>query len=128
MTQINLAGWELPEVSRDNYKCAPADLSVQVDMITGRRVIETRGKVWKVSYSYDYMGEALMRNVLAVLRSGAPFLATVLPDNSDEPVTSMFLLESLEGPSMAFSRRTGDKEKAFWHRISFTLREERPHN
>lgn len=128
MNQIILGEVLLPEVSRDQYKCWPEDLDVQLDMISGRRVIETRGRVWKVSYSYDYMGEELMRRALAVLRSGAPFIATVLPDNSDETVTSKFVTESLSPPSMAFSRRQGDTEKAFWHKISFVLREERPHD
>jgi len=127
MDQIVMGGRRLPEVSRDNYSCWEENLSVQVDMISGRRVIETRGKVWKVSYSYDYMGNELMREVLAVLRSGAPFIATVLPDNSDETLTSTFLVESLSPPSMAFSRRKGDKEAAYWHKLAFTLREERPH-
>lgn len=128
MNQIILGEVLLPEVSRDQYQCWTEDLSVQIDMISGRRVIETRGAVWKVSYSYDYMGEELMRRALAVLRSGAPFIATVLPDNSDETVTSKFVTESLSPPSMAFSRRRGDAEKAFWHKISFVLREERPHD
>lgn len=117
----------LPEVSRDNYSCWEDDLSVQVDMISGRRVIETRGKVWRVSYTYDYMGNTLLRETLAVLRSGAPFIVQVLPDNADEMITSRFLLESLDPPTMAFSRRKGDKEAAYWHKIGFTLREERPH-
>lgn len=128
MTQVILDGVKLPEVSRDQYQCWPASLDVQIDMISGRRVIETRGTVWKVSYSYDYMGEELMRRALAVLRRGAPFIATVLPDNGNETVTSRFVLESLSPPSMAFSRRQGDTEKAFWHKISFVLREEKPHD
>lgn len=126
MTQINLAGWNLPEVSRDNYACWEEDLSVQVDMVNGRRVIETRGRVQKARYAYDYMGEDMLRNVLAVLRSGAPFIATVLRDTGDT-YTSTFLVESMEQPTMAFSRRQGDEEKAFWHKISFVLREEKPH-
>lgn len=124
MTQINLKNnLPLPEVSRDKYACWEEMLSVQVDMISGRRVIEQRGKVWKVSYSYDYMGEVMLRAVLKVLRGDAPFVATVLPDDSDEPVTSTFVVESMSQPTMAFSRR----DKAYWHNISFTLREERPH-
>ena len=124
MTQINLKNnLPLPEVSRDKYACWEEMLSVQVDMVLGRRVIEQRGKVWKVSYSYDYMGEVMLRAVLKVLRGDAPFVATVLPDDSDEPVTSTFVVESMSQPTMAFSRR----DKAYWHNISFTLREERPH-
>lgn len=124
MTQITLDNTlPLPEVSRDNYQCWEEMLSVQVDMISGRRVVEARGKVWKVRYSYDYMGNAAMRAALEILRSGAPFVATVLPDNSDETVTSTFIVEELKPPTMAFSRR----DNSFWHNISFTLREERPH-
>lgn len=123
MDQIIIDGVRLPEVSRDNYSCWEDDLSVQVDMISGRRVVETRGKVWRVSYSYDYMGNALLRQALAVLRSGKPIICQVLPDNSDEIVVSRFLVERLDPPKMAFSRR----DNAFWHQISFTLREEKPH-
>ena len=123
MDQIIIDGVRLPEVSRDNYSCWEDDLSVQVDMISGRRVVETRGKVWRVSYSYDYMGNALLRQALAVLRSGKPIICQVLPDNSDEIVVSRFLVERLDPPKMAFSRR----DNAFWHQISFTLRDEKPH-
>lgn len=123
MTQLIIDGIKLPEVSRDNYACWEEMLSVQVDMISGRRVIEKRGKVWKVSYSYDYMGKNLLRDALAVLRAGTPLTCQVLPDNSDEIVVSKFVVERLDPPKMAFSRR----DNAFWHNISFTLREERPH-
>lgn len=127
MEQIRIGNVSLPETSRDKYSCWEDTLDVQRDMISGRRVIETRGKVWKASYRYDYMGNDLLRKALAVLRSGAPFIATVLPDNSDQTVTSTFVVESMTQPSMAFSRRKGDAEAAFWHNISFVLREETPH-
>ena len=124
MTQINLDNvLPLPEVDQDNYSCWEELLSVQVDMISGRRVIERRGKVWKVSYSYDYMGDRDMRLALTVLRSGAPFVATVLPDNSDTPVTSTFLVESLTPPKVLAM----DGDEPIWHGLAFTLREERPH-
>lgn len=128
MDQIVIGDVRLPETSRDRYSCPETLLDVQAEMNSGRVVIETRGKVWKPSYSYDYMGKDLMRRALAVLRSGAPFVATVLPDNSDETITSTFVVESMTQPSMAFSKRKGDRESAFWHQISFTLREERPHD
>lgn len=123
MDQIIMGGWRLPEVSRDNYSCWEEDLSVQVDMISGRRVIEQRGKVWKVSYSYDYMGKTPLQTLLTMLHSNAPVLCNVLTPLSDELYTAYFVVESVSGPTMAFSRR----DNAFWHKISFTLREERPH-
>lgn len=124
MTQVTLGLIALPETSRDQYACWEEDLSVQVDMISGRRVIETRGSVWKVRYAYDYMGNELMRTVMAVLRSGAPILVTFLPDEEDEPRTSWFVVESVGQPTFAFSRAG----KPYWHNLSFTLREERPHD
>lgn len=127
MDQIILGNvLHLPEVSRDQYSCWEDDLSVQVDMISGRRVVETRGRVQKVRYSYDYMGKEKLNEVLAVLRSEGSFVATVLRDTGDY-YTSKFLTESIGPPSMAFSRRQGDEEADFWHNISFVLREERPH-
>ena len=124
VTQLNLNGILLPLSSHDRYACWEEDLSVQVDMISGRRVIESRGKIWKASYSFDYMGNEKLRQVLAVLRSGAPFPATVLPDNSDEPVTSIFLVESITQPTFAFSRGG----VGLWHNLAFTIREEEPHD
>ncbi len=122
MTQINLNGLALPEVSKDRYSCWEEDLSVQVEMISGRVVIESRGKVWKASYQYDYMGNTLLRLLLAQLRTGAPVMATVLTD-SGETVTGRFVVESVTQPTFAFSRGG----EGLWHNVGFTLREERPH-
>ncbi len=118
-----IGGWPLPSQDGDNYRCWEEMLSVQADMISGRRVIESRGKVWKAAYASDYLPDDVLRPVLAVLRSGAPFLATVLPDNSDGTLVSTFLVESLTEPRvLAF-----DGSRPIWHGLAFTLREERPH-
>ncbi len=122
--QLMLENITLPRSSHDRYACWEEDLSVQVDMISGRRVIESRGKIWKASYQFDTLGNEKLRQVLAVLRSGAPFLATVLPDSSDEPLTSTFLVESITQPTFAFEA----DGKAVWHNLGFTIREEEPHD
>ena len=46
INQLVLDGVLLPRSSHDRYACWEEDLSVQVDMISGRRVIESRGKIW----------------------------------------------------------------------------------
>lgn len=123
--QLIIGNVELPRRSNDQYACWEDLLSVQRDMISGRRVIEQRGKgkVWKTFYVSDYLEDSVLRPALAILRSGAPFIATVLPDNADETVTSTFVVESLTQPKlMAFDGAT-----PIWHRLGFTLREERPH-
>lgn len=124
MTQIILNNnIYLPKTSWDKYRCYPSQLSSQVDMISGRRVLEVRGWVWIVEYSYDYMGNDLMRQVNSILRGGKSFLASVLPDESDEMVVSTFLTESFPQPYFAFDR----SGVPYWHNVSFTLREVSPH-
>ena len=125
MIQVILNGQvELPETSRDKYKCYPATLSQQVDMISGRRVLEERGHVQMIEYSYDYMGNELMRAVLGILRGGTSFPVAYLPDEGDTLVTGMFLTESITQPTFAFSR----SGVPYWHNFGFTLREVKPHD
>ena len=51
MTQLILAdNIYLPQTSHDKYKCYPAQLGEQVDMISGRRVLEVRGWVQMIEY------------------------------------------------------------------------------
>ena len=93
-------------------------------MISGRRVFEIRGNVWIIEYEYDYMGNDLMRQVNAVLRSGKSFQAAFLPDDSNTMSVSTFLTQDFPMPSFAFSRNGNP----YWHNVSFTLREVRPHD
>ena len=125
MTQLILANnIYLPETSRYKYKCYPAQLGEQVDMISGRRVLEVRGQVQMIEYEYDYMGNELMRQVNSVLRSGQSFTVAYLPDGGDSLVVSTFLTESFPQPTFAFSRGG----KPYWHNVAFTLREVQPHD
>lgn len=125
MTQLIInGGIALPEVSRDQYKCYPATLSQQVEMISGRLVEEVRGHVQMIEYAYDYMGNELMRQVLEVLRSGTSFPVAYLPDEGNQLVSGIFLCTSITQPTMAFSRRG----VPYWHNFSFTLREVKPHD
>ncbi len=125
MTQLILANnIYLPETSRDKYKCYPAQLGEQVDMISGRRVLEVRGQVQMIEYEYDYMGNELMRQVNSVLRSGQSFTVAYLPDGGDSLVVSTFLTESFPQPAFAFSRGG----VPYWHNVAFTLREVQPHD
>lgn len=125
MNQIIIETIALPETSRDRYACPEVPLVVELDMISGRRVGEIRGgKVWKPQYSYDYMGDEVLRPLLKILRSGTAFSAAVLPDNGDELIVSTFRVESLSDPTFAFSK----SGKGMWHNVAFTLREVNPHD
>lgn len=123
MTQIIFpGGLALPQTSGDKYRCYEGDLSQRLEMISGRIVEEVRGKVYFAEYAYDYMGNEMMRRVLAVLRGG-PFEAAVLPDHQDTMVSSRFLCTELTNPSFAFSKRG----EPYWHSFSFKMREVSPH-
>ena len=104
--QLLLDGVLLPEASGDKFSCWEETLTRQVSMVTGRVVLESlepEPRIWRASYTFDYMGNEKLRQVLEVLRRGAPFPASVLPDNRVELVSSIFICESLTNPSYAFS-------------------------
>ena len=124
ITQLIVNGIYLPQTAADKYKAYPAELGTQVDMISGRRVTEIRGHVTMIEYAYDYLTPALWAQLAAVLRSGGSFPVSYLPDDDSAMVTSTFLVESLTPPMFAFSRRG----EAYWHNISFRLREVSPHD
>ena len=124
--QLILDGILLPEASGDKFSCWEETLTRQVSMVTGRVVLESlepEPRIWRASYTFDYMGNEKLRQVLEVLRRGAPFPASVLPDNRDELVSIIFICESLTNPSYAFSANG----VGLWHNLAFTIREEEPH-
>ncbi len=124
MTQLIINGIVLPETSGGKYKCYEGTLSDQIEMISGRVVTEVRGHVQYIEYSYDYMGNELVRKLLAALRAGTALTVKYLPDSGDDMKTSTFVCEELTPPVFAFSR----SGKPYWHDIAFTLREVRPHD
>ena len=124
MTQLIINGILLPETSRDKYQCYPGELSVNVEMISGRTVREVRGHVQYIVWSYDYMGNELWRQLAQVLRSNTSITVAYLPDDGDELISGEFLVESITQPTFAFSRGG----VGLWHNVGFTLREVRPHD
>lgn len=124
MTQLIINDIVLPETSGGKYKCYEGTLSDQIEMISGRVVTEVRGHVQYIEYSYDYMGNELVRKLLSALRAGMALTVKYLPDSGDDMKTSTFICEDLTPPVFAFSR----SGKPYWHDIAFTLREVRPHD
>lgn len=123
-TQLTIGGVVLPITSHDKYSCYPEPLRVEKTMASGRIVRETRGNVWIVKYSYDYLGDSLMRAALAVLRGDTPFAVSCIPDNGDAMITGEFIATALENPTCAFVKGG----VPYWHNLSFTLREVKPHD
>lgn len=125
MTQLIIEGILLPKTSNDNYRCYPSPQTVQLDMISGRRVSEVRGgKVQIIEWAYDTLDDAVWRPLSAVLRSGNAMTVAYLPDDSDTMASSTFLLTSMTNPTFAFEA----DGRAVWHNVAFSLREVKPHD
>ena len=124
MIQLIVNGIYRPESSKDKYPCDPGELSVNVEMISGRTVREVRGHVQMITWSYDYMGNTLWRQLAAVLRGNTAFPVSYLPDDSDTMATGTFLVDSITQPTFAFSKGG----VGLWHNVGFTLREVTPHD
>lgn len=124
MQQLILNGIYLPEQTADRYSAHPAPLVVQLTMIAGNIVSESRGTVWEVGYQADYLPDAVWRQIAPLLRSYAPFPVTFLPDNSDEMVSDSMVVTALTNPLYAFAARG----RALWHGLAFTLRSVKPYD
>lgn len=124
MIQLIIGGIALPETNKNKYRCYPSELSKKIDMISGRRVSEVRGNVQMIEWSYGYLELELGSSILKVLRSGKPISVGYLPDDGIELVSGEFWVESIKAPKFAFSV----DGVPFWHDLSFTLREVKPHD
>ena len=124
MTQLIVNGLVLPQTSNDKYSCWEEQLAVSVTMASGRQVTELRGKVYRIQWSYDYLGAILTNAILSALRSGQPLMVDFLPDNGTELLTSSFWVSEIQNPTFAFAHN-GDP---LWHNIGFSLREVNPHD
>lgn len=124
MIQLILNDVVLPETIKSKYRCYESELGVEVDMISGRRVREVRGNVQKIEWGYGYLELEFGAKVLEILRSNKPISVAYLPDTGTELQNGEFWVESLKAPQFAFSV----DGVPYWHNLSFTLREVKPHD
>ena len=117
MAQLAINGTQYPLTSRDKYQANKVELGTSKRTIGGRLVSEIRGHFWSINYAYDYMGNALMRQLLTDIRSKQPLTVQFLPDEGDDPITGTFKCTKQPAPSVAFDRGG----VMLWHNISFTL-------
>ena len=124
----------LPYTTYDNYSFYYEPIGEHIEMLSGRVVWEHRGMVKKIEYAYDYMPHDLWKRLSNVLRSGHPFSAYYLRDDSEYTLEfDTFVCESLTPPKFAYAVPEldfgeGDIRPAMgvWHGIQFTLRQYMP--
>ena len=123
----------LPESKNGGYTIKEETLSESIQMISGRTVREYRGKVWVASYQYGYFNDADMKRVISACEKGMKQSITccVLTHESNELVTSKFIVTSFERPKFMWSRivmESGEeKHVPMWADFSVSLREVKPH-
>ena len=104
MTQLSINGIDLPETKNGKYKCYEQELGENIRMISGRLVTEVRSSVRVIEYSYDYMGNDLMRRLLTALRSRSDLSVQFLDPLSDSMQSASFRCTKQPTPQFAFSR------------------------
>ena len=123
----------LPESRNGGYTIKEETLSESIQMISGRTVREYRGKVWVASYQYGYFNDSDMKRVIEACEKGMKQSITccVLTHESNELVTSKFIVTSFERPKFMWSRivtESGEeKHVPMWADFSVNLREVKPH-
>ena len=123
----------MPESQKGGYTIKEETLSESIQMISGRTVREYRGKVWVASYQYGYFNDSDMKRVIAACEKGMQQSITccVLTHESNELVTSKFIVTSFERPTFLWSRivtASGEEKPVpMWADFSVSLREVKPH-
>lgn len=134
MTQLILdmdgVGIALPESQKGGYTAYEDDLSVEVEMISGRLVKELRGIIWRVSYQYGYFNETDKNRVIAACRKGrrTPILCSFLPPEGGDMVSGRFWVTNFNSPKFMWSSTDENGVSVpLWGDFSVELREVKPH-
>lgn len=115
----------LPESIKGGYTAYEEDLTVEVEMISGRLVRELRGTVWMVNYQYGFFSDLDRPRVIQACRKGRKqaIICSFLPPEGGDMITSKFCVTSFTEPKFMWSK----EGKPLWGDFSVSLREERPH-
>lgn len=115
----------LPESQKGGYWAYEDDLSVEVEMASGRLVKELRGTIYRAGYQYGWFNDEEKARVITACRKGRrkPIICTILLPETMETVTSNFWVTSFKEPKFMWST----EGKPMWADFSVELREVRPH-
>lgn len=125
MVQLIMDGFSLPETQKRGYTVEKEPLTVSAVMLTGRQVIELRGKVWKIKYSYGYFNDEDMTRLIDICEKGrtVPISCGFLEQGSVETLTySNFYVTNFTRPQFMWSREM----KPVWGGFTVELREVEP--
>lgn len=125
----------LPESLNGGYIVENQELSVSVQMISGRMVKELRGNVWVISYQYGYFSNEDITKLIEVCEKGKkePITCGFLQQGALEELTySEFFVTSYTRPKFMWSRETIVESSGIpiplWGDFKVELREADPHD
>lgn len=122
----------MPESQKGGYTAQFTPLHEDVEMITGRLVLELRGNVWVLNYQYGWFEAEMKNRVISACEKGkrTPITCDFLtPDSTGALSTSRFWVTAFTYPKFFWSTRLiGDHETPYplWGDFSLTLREVKP--
>lgn len=120
---------ELPESKKGGYKAERKDLSVDLEMVTGRMVSELRGTVWTVLYQYGYFDGETKNKVIATAERGKtkPIQCAFLPPDSTGALKySKFFVTDFTHPKFMWSHNINGLCVPIWGDFAISLREVEP--
>lgn len=113
-----------PTTTRDRYQAPPIDYKELLQVADRSWTEEVVGTGTRIIYSYDKMDDSTYQQLLRVVRGGGVKTVSYLPDDgSSDLVTSRFLVESIQQPTLQFYLDGRPR----WHNFGFVLREAEPH-
>ncbi len=115
--QLIINGVALPFTSNDKYQAYLEPISESLRMASGRLVTEESAVIWKISYQYDKMPDALMATLLQMLRSYNELDVTFLAPGDDIELQRVMQCTKWPTPSIKFFNEKGVR----WHTMDFLL-------
>lgn len=115
----------IPDMEQDSLTIYEQPLDQTLRMISGRMVIEERGRIWVIKANFEDIDPDLFRRMTASLRSNwIHNIAFLPPDGGKEVIASRFVLTQQPAPAL----RSWQDEYPAWASLSYTFEEEEPHD
>lgn len=115
----------IPDMEKDSLTIYEQPLDQSLRMISGRMVIEERGRIWVIKANFEDIDTQLLQELTASLKSNwIHNIAFLPPDGGKNVISSRFVLTQQPTPAL----RSWQDEYPAWASLSYTFEEEEPHD
>lgn len=114
----------IPDMERDRLKIYEKDLDVELRMMSGRMVIEERGKIWVIEASFSEIDAGLLKELTDAMAGTQVHTIAFLPPTGGADLRSgRFILTKRPQPAL----KSWMAELPEWSGLEYTFEEEIPH-